>query len=165
MRQSIYLFSLLSLLLFMGGCNDEETVNENDYYFREIENEVVTTELTDAPAYVWLSTKDVTIICYSQYAVEYGELYLVNREFDNKDEKALEIYYDLKAHCIGVPTVDYEQYQIGLNENVYITASITNNNKRTPIEKSDGRFSDLVGHVYGYEAYKAYLHHIKLYNE
>ena len=125
MEQSIYLFSLLSLLLFMGGCNDEEEMEQQPYYYT-IEDEVVTEELNNVAGYAVWTELDCVFICYSEYADEYAPEYFKDGVWNGEDE---EILNDLQAHMVGVSREEFEKRGVRVPCKVYFSASVTNNNK------------------------------------
>lgn len=162
--QLFYLLGLL-FLLSVSSC-DKEEIKRDDTFFLEIENEAVTEELVSTPAYVWYEIRDITIVCYSHYAHEYGERLLEN-DWDRNDEAYNTICKDLVTHLVGIPTADYEKYQIGLNKNIFITASITNNNRIRPINTEEcSETGGLCPYtlIFAYDIYKAYLKDVKRFN-
>lgn len=158
----VYLFGLLTLLS-ATGC-DKEDIPDDNSFFLDIENEVVTEELIDVPAYVWHESRDITVVCYSRYAHEYGEQILEKSLPSYGDETINAIHKDLIEHLIGIPTVDYKKYQIGLNQNIYITASITNNNTRSIEKDNDSKSILILIDTYYTNIYKAYLKDVRQFN-
>ena len=149
MKQSIYLFSLLSLLLFMGGCNDEEDVFTP--FFSDGVKENIREELVDVSACVYDQEKDVAFVCYSQYADSYYEAYLKDKNC--LDSFSEEMKNDILSHLVGVALKEIKDAEIEIPSKVIISALVTDNNVLFGKEfDSAGLYQPI---------YKAYLQDVK----